>query len=204
MRRLVLLISLLVTGVAAAGNYAGEAGWKEVEQSPEAKGMLDFHFTSGNDWWAAGEDYHSYSSSFSLSLKLREATSQSWWKRFCWQFSWLSDEQSCPPELDVKGKVYFNDSSNPLEGGSIWRGDNFIGYMYCAKDNSSCTLRFKGRQWGTQEGEDVWLKVKITFNEDRTVKFITGEVAEYFYPDEYFIIWHSRNLSKPDSAEGTP
>lgn len=194
MRRLVLLMSLLVTSVATAGmDYSGEASWGEVDQSAEAEGMLRFHFTSMNNWGAPGEDYRSYSSSFSLSLKINDSSSQSWWESFCDQFSWMSDERSCPPELSVNGYIYFNDSSNPLEGGSIWRDDDFIGYMYCAKDNSSCKLRFKGRQWGTS-GEDVWLEVKITFNEDRAVKSISGSVAEYFDSDEYFIVWHSKNL----------
>lgn len=204
MCRLVLLMSLLVTGVATAGiDYSGEASWGEVDQSAEAEGMLRFHFTSMNNWWAPGEDYRSYSSSFSLSLKINDSSSQSWWESFCDEFSWMSDKRSCPPELAVNGLIYFNDSSNPLEGGSIWRNDDFIGYMYCAKDNNSCTLKFKGRQRGTS-GEDVWLEVKLTFNEDRAVKSISGSVAEYFDPDEYFIVWHSKNLSKAESTEDTP
>ena len=198
MRRLVLLVSLLVTGVATAGTdmeYSGDAGWREVDQSAEAEGMLHFHYKSLD--WAAKGYYHSYSSPFSLSLKINESSSQLWWERFCEQFSWMSDQPACPPELAVSGLIYFNDPFNPLEGGSIWRdgGDgDFIGWMYCAEDNSRCTLKFKGRKLGTTRS--VWLEVKITFNEDRSVKFISGKIAEYFDPDEYYIVWHSRNLSQ--------
>ena len=204
MRRLVLLVSLLVTGVATAGTdmeYSGDAGWTEIDQSAEAEGMLHFHYKSW-DWAAKG--YHSYSSPFSLSLKINELSSQSWWKRFCEQFSWMSAQRSCPPEVTVNGTIYFSESFEPLDGGGIWRDGDLIGWMSCAKDNSSCTLNFEGRRYGKDEegrgkwyeGETPWFEVKITFNTDRSVKFLSGAVSPHYGEDEYFIVWHSRNLSQ--------
>ena len=219
MRRLVFLVSLLVAATAMASkgmDYSGEAGWTEIDQSAEAKGMLNFHFKSWN--WAA-EGYHSYSSPFSLTLKINASSSQSWWKRFCEQFSWMSAQRSCPPEVTVKGTIYFSDSFDPLEGGGIWRERNdrsgwsdLIGWMSCAKDNSSCTLNFGGRKYRKDEegiGSEwasmtPWFEVKITFNADRSVKFLSGAVYPLYGMDEYYIVWHSKNLSQPETTEDTP
>ena len=208
MRRLVLLVSLLITGGATAGEdmeYSGDAGWREVEQSPTAQGVLNFHYKSW-DWSA--EDYHSYSSPFSLTLKIKSGRDM---ERFCGEFSWMSAQRSCPPEMTVKGTIYFSDSFEPLEGGGIWRERNdrsgwsdLIGWMSCAKDNSSCTLNFGGRKYRKdEEGIDSewasmtpWFEVKITFNEDRSVKFLSGAVYPLYGVDEYYLVWHSKNLSQ--------
>ena len=186
MRRLAVLVSLFVTGMATAGGdmqYSGLAGWTEVEQGAEARGMLHFQYTSRN--WAA-EGYHSYSSPFSLALNIKSGRDMD---RFCEEFSWLSAPPSCPPAVTVSGTIYFSETSSPLEGGGIWREGDLIGWMSCAKDNSSCTLNFEG------QGETPWFEVKITFNEDRSVKFLSGAVYRFHGMDEYYLVWHSKNLS---------
>ena len=198
MRRLILLMALLVYGATAMGDtvykvdHSGIGGWKEMEQHPRAWGGLEFHYTSRN--WAY-EDFRSYSTPFSLTLKITSGRDMA---RFCEEFSWLSDQQSCPPEVSVSGKIHFSKSYKPLEGGGIWQDGDLIGWMSCAEDNSSCTLSFKGREYGAEEsypGDTPWFKVKITYNADRSIKFISGAIYPVWGADEYFLVWHSKNLS---------
>ena len=109
-----------------------------------------------------------------------------------------------PPKSPSTAQSILVNPLSHLMGGGIWRDGDLIGWMSCAKDNSSCTLNFEGRRYGKDEegrgkwyeGETPWFEVKITFNTDRSVKFLSGAVSPHYGEDEYFIVWHSRNLSQ--------
>ena len=196
MRNFILSILLSMYGTMAMGgidrhkviDFFGFGGWKEMEQSPRAWGELKFHYTSWN--WAS-EGYKSYSSPFSLTLEITTGRDM---ERFCEEFNWLSDTQSCPPTLSVSGMIQFSDSHKPLEGGGIWRDGDLVGWLSCAKDDSSCTLNFKGREYGAEDshhGDAPWFKVKITYNADRIIRFVSGTVSPVWGADEYYLVWHS-------------